>query len=101
MRRLLFCGRYSVLLAGLSGCGPSHRDIVDAPIQVSFADLADRFSVSRTHVRKMVKEAEKRSLLLYSETTTITLAPSLVAAYDRFVADTMSGPDIMFKMATR
>lgn len=66
--------------------------------QVSFTDLADRFGVSRTHVRKMIQEAEKRSLLQYSETT-IALAPSLVAAYDRFVADTMSGHDIMYKMA--
>jgi hypothetical protein len=67
--------------------------------RVSFTDLADRFGISRTHVRKTIQEAEKRSLLQYSETT-IALAPSLVAAYDRFVADTMSGHDLMFRMAT-
>jgi DNA-binding MarR family transcriptional regulator len=67
--------------------------------RVSFSDLADRFGISRTHVRKTIQEAEKRSLLQYSETT-ITLSPSLVAAYDRFVADTMSGHDLMFRMAT-
>ncbi len=77
-----------------------HRNKAETPMQVSFAGLADRFGVSRTHIRKMIKEAEKRSLLQYSETA-ITLAPSLVAAYDRFVADTMAGHDIMFKMATR
>lgn len=72
---------------------------VEGTARVSFSDLADRFGVSRTHVRKTVQEAEKRSLLRYSETT-ITLAPSLIAAYDRFVADTMAGHDIMFKMSS-
>jgi hypothetical protein len=67
-------------------------------IRMSFSDLADRFGVSRTHVRKLVKEAEKQSLLQCSEST-VTLTPALVAAYDRFVADTMSGHDIMFKIA--
>jgi hypothetical protein len=33
--------------------------------------------------------------------TGFTLAPSLVAAYDRFVADMMSEHDIMFNIATR
>lgn len=75
-----------------------HRNKAEQEAPVSFTDLADRFGVSRTHVRKTIQEAEKRSLLQYTETT-ITLAPSLVAAYDRFVADTMSGHDIMYKMA--
>jgi hypothetical protein len=76
-----------------------HRNKAEGAAQVSFADMADRFGVSRTHVRKTIKEAEKRSLLECTEKA-ITLAPSLVAAYDRFVADTMSGHDLMFKMAT-
>jgi hypothetical protein len=75
-----------------------HRNEAEQEVPVSFTDLADRFGVSRTHVRKTIQEAEKRSLLQYTETT-ITLAPSLIAAYDRFVADTMSGHDVMYKMA--
>lgn len=75
-----------------------HRNEAEKKTPVSFTDLADRFGVSRTHVRNTIQEAEKRSLLECTETT-ITLAPSLVAAYDRFVADTMSGHDIMYKMA--
>ncbi len=74
------------------------RNKAESEAQVSFTDLADRFGVSRTHVRKTIQEAERRALLQYTETT-ITLAPCLVAAYDRFVADTMSGHDIMYKMA--
>jgi len=70
----------------------------DGAARVSLGDLADRFGISRTHVRKTILEAENRSLLQYSATM-ITLAPGLVAAYDRFVADTMSGHDAMFKMA--
>ena len=68
--------------------------------RVSFTDLADRFGVSRTHVRKTIQEAERRSLLQCSKDS-IALAPGLVTAYDRFVADTMSGHDLMFRMATR
>jgi DNA-binding MarR family transcriptional regulator len=76
-----------------------HRNKPESEMQVSFTELADRFGVSRTHVRNMIKEAETRSLLQCSERT-ITLAPRLVAAYDRFVADTMSGHDLMFRTAT-
>jgi hypothetical protein len=68
--------------------------------RVSLTDLSDRFGISRTHVRKTILEAEKQALLQYSEPT-IVLAPSLIAAYDRFVADTMSGHDAMFRMAVR
>jgi hypothetical protein len=76
------------------------RSEAEGAAQVSFSDLADRFGVSRTHIRNTINEAEKRSLLQCTQRA-ITLAPSLVAAYDRFLADTMSGHDIMFKMATR
>jgi DNA-binding MarR family transcriptional regulator len=75
-----------------------HRNKAEQEAQVSFTDLADRFGVSRTHVRKIIQEAERRSLLQYTETT-ITLAPTLLAALDRFVADTMSGHDLMYQMA--
>jgi DNA-binding MarR family transcriptional regulator len=75
------------------------RGQAEGATRVSFSDLADRFGVSRTHVRKTIQEAEKRSLLQCSEDA-IALAPGLVAAYDRFVADTMSGHDLMFRMAT-
>lgn len=74
-----------------------HCSGIESASQVSFADLADRFGVSRTHVRKTIKEAESHSLLQCSETAVI-LAPGLVAAFDRFVADTMSGHDIMHAM---
>lgn len=67
--------------------------------QLSFSELGDKFGVSRTHVRKIVQEAEKRGLLHRTESA-ISVAPALTKAYDRFVADTMSGHDIMFKMAT-
>jgi len=85
----------TMILLKLISLGNAH-----GAARVSLSDLADRFGISRTHVRNTILEAEKRSLLRFSDTI-ITLDPGLTAAYDRFVADTMSGHDIMFKMAVR
>lgn len=62
----------------------------EGPKPAGFTDLADRFGISRTHVRRLLRDAEKEGLLRLSEAG-VALEPRLVAAFDRFLADCMAG----------
>jgi DNA-binding MarR family transcriptional regulator len=68
--------------------------------QYSFADLANRFGISRTHVRAMLREAEAADLVELSTTQArvTALAPTLIAAFDRFFADITAGNDLIFQV---
>lgn len=58
---------------------------------VPYSEIADRFGVSRTHIRDMVLEAEAAGLMLASKSsgTMVELLPPLQTATDRFLADAM------------
>ena len=71
-------------------------DVASWPI--SFADIGNRFGISRTHVRTTLQEAEKAGLVRSSARSIAMTAP-LAAGFDRFVADTMAGHDLMFRLA--
>ena len=70
------------------------------PRRAFFADVAARFGISRTHVRITLQQAQDMGLVLMSEQS-IVMMPPLVAAFERFVADIMSGHDFMFRAALR
>jgi DNA-binding GntR family transcriptional regulator len=70
------------------------------PRRLFFADIAERFGVSRTHVRITLQDAQEAGLVRMTEES-IALMPPIVAAFERFVADTMAGHDIMFRAAMR
>lgn len=67
---------------------------------LSFADFATRFGTSRTHVRDMLQDAERAGLLLMTSGA-VTLTPTLLAAFDRFVADVMANHDLAYHMTMR
>ena len=73
------------------------------PIEVSYSDLGDRFGVSRTHVRKLLVAAEKMGLVRLTKAggQFVELMPSLLQAFDRLVADAMSGHDLCYNLALR
>ena len=66
--------------------------------RVGFTDLADRFGISRTHVRRILQDAEREGLLRLSEAG-VALEQPLVAAFDRFLADCMAGFHFLFHLA--
>lgn len=66
---------------------------------VSFSDIGDLFGISRTHVRVTLQGAERMNLLKLTGRSVI-LHNHLLEAFDRFVADCMSGHDLMYKLAT-
>jgi len=73
------------------------------PLPISYPDLGRRFGVSRTHVRELLEEAEQLGLLRLSKgrTRSIELLPPVLQAFDRLVADAMSGFDLCYQLALR
>jgi hypothetical protein len=68
---------------------------------ISYADIGLRFGVSRTHVRKTLQDAERAGLVRLSGRggRFVELMPSVRQAFARFVADSMSGHDLLFQIA--
>jgi DNA-binding transcriptional ArsR family regulator len=71
--------------------------------ELLYSDIGKRLGVSRTHVRKVLQEAEGAGLLRLSKKggRSVEVVPALVQAFDRFVADSMSGHDLIYKLALR
>lgn len=65
---------------------------------VSFVQIGDSFGVSRTHVRKLLREAESLGFVrLFG--TRVAITPACRAGFERFLADTMAGHDLVYRMA--
>jgi DNA-binding MarR family transcriptional regulator len=73
------------------------------PLKVSYSDLGDRFGVSRTHVRKLLVAAEELDLVRLTKEggQFVEVKPQLLQAFDRLVADAMSGFDLCYQLALR
>lgn len=73
----------------------------NAAEKLSYTDIGARFGVSRTHVRLILQDAEQASLIALSGQggRLVELKPSVLQAFDRFLADSMSGHDLMFRIA--
>ena len=74
-----------------------------APLMISYSDLGSRFGVSRTHVRELLVEAEALDLVRLTKGggQRVELMPSLLQAFDRLVADAMSGFDLCYQLALK
>jgi hypothetical protein len=68
---------------------------------LSYSDIGARFGVSRTHVRSLLEDAAQSGDVSLSGRGgyLVELKPSLLQAFDRFVADAMSGHDLLYKLA--
>jgi DNA-binding MarR family transcriptional regulator len=73
------------------------------PLKVSYSDLGGSFGVSRTHVRNLLEAAEKMDLVRLTKRggSFVELLPPVLAAFDRLVADAMSGFDLCYQLALR
>jgi hypothetical protein len=63
---------------------------------VPYAELARRYAVSRTHIRRLLDEASERGWLAMEgrHRRAITLLPPLWDAIERFVAESMANHDL-------
>ncbi len=68
-----------------------------APPQVSFLKIGDSFGVSRTHVRKLLRAGADLGFVRLSGNS-VDLTPACRAGFDRFLADTMAGHDLIYRM---
>ncbi len=68
---------------------------------LSYSDIGARFGVSRTHVRALLEDAAEHGDVILSGRggRLVELQPSLLGAFDRFLADAMSGHDMLYKLA--
>ncbi len=75
----------------------------DTTREIVYSDIGARFGVSRTQVRKLLQEAEEAGLMRLTQEggRFVQLTPALIEAFDRFIADTMQGHDLMYKLALR
>jgi DNA-binding FadR family transcriptional regulator len=75
-------------------------DLADASGSAPFSstDLGRRFGVSRTHVRELLRDAQDASLVTLADGV-VKLSAELLSAFDRFMANGMSGHDLIFRQA--
>ncbi len=68
--------------------------------ELSYTELGARFGVSRTHVRTLLEDAERNGDLVLSGRggRRVELRPSILQAFDNFMADSMSGHDVIFRL---
>jgi DNA-binding MarR family transcriptional regulator len=68
---------------------------------LSYADIGIRFGVSRTHVRALLEDAAQHGdvSLIGRGGRLVELKPSILQAFDGFVADAMSGHDLLYRLA--
>lgn len=70
----------------------------DGLSRAGFSDLAERFGISRTHVRRLLRDAEEEGLLRLSQGG-VVVQPPLIASFDRFLADCMAGFHFLSQLA--
>jgi hypothetical protein len=74
---------------------------VDSANGLSYSDIGTRFGVSRTHVRGLLEDAAQHGDVSLSGRggRLVELKPSILQAFNRFLADAMSGHDLLYKLA--
>jgi len=100
---MLFQGRDAGVMILIKMIEMAAKQKGAAPLKVSYSDLGGRFGVSRTHVRNLLEAAEEMDLVRLTKRRGqfVELMPSLRQAFDRLVADAMSGHDLCYQLALR
>ena len=100
---MLFLGRDAGIMILIKMIEMSGQNRGAEPLKISYSDLGGRFGVSPTHVRKLLEQAEKIDLVHLTKAggRFVELKPQLLQAFDRFLADSMSGFDLCYQLALR
>lgn len=71
--------------------------------EADLGDLATRFGVSRSHIRNILAAAEETGFLTrpVPRKPHYRLTPRLVAAFDRFIADSLVHSDVTYRLGLR
>jgi hypothetical protein len=70
---------------------------------LSYTNIGALFGVSRTHVREILLEAERAGFVQLSGRggQLVQLTPAVIQVFDHFIADSLSGLDLMFQIALK
>lgn len=73
----------------------------DSEQGLSYSDIGVRFGISRTHVRRLLEDAAQQGDVSLSGRggRLVELQPSILQAFDCFLAEAMSGHDLLYKLA--
>lgn len=68
---------------------------------ISYTDIGARFGISRTHVRALLEDAAEHGDVSLSGRAgrLVELQPSILQAFDRFLADAMAGHAMLYHLA--
>jgi DNA-binding MarR family transcriptional regulator len=68
---------------------------------LTYADIGKRFGVSRTHVRALLEDAAQHGDVTLSGRggRLVELKEPILLSFDRFLADAMSGHDLLYRLA--
>jgi hypothetical protein len=93
----------TILMKLIQIAGKGEASPQGGPSELSHEDIGALFGVSRTHVRKILQDAAKQGLVALSGRghRRFEITPVMWQAFDRFVAESMSGHDLMFEIAMR
>jgi hypothetical protein len=100
---MLFLGRDAGVMILIKLIQMTHAAKDGSQAGLPYSDIGARFGVSRTHVRDILREAERVDFVQLSGRggQLVQLTPAVMQVFDRFTADSMSGHDLMFQIALK
>jgi hypothetical protein len=100
---MLFLGRDAGVMILIKLIQMAHAANEGIHSSLSYADIGARFGVSRTHVREVLLEAERAGYVRLSGRggQLVQLTPAVMQVFDRFIADSMCGNDLIFQIASK
>jgi hypothetical protein len=100
---MLFLGRDAGVMILIKLIQMTHAAKDNSQAGLPYGDIGARFGVSRTHVRDTLLEAERAGFVQLSGRggKLVQLTPAVMQVFDRFTADSMSGHDLMFQIASK
>jgi hypothetical protein len=100
---MLFMGRDAGIMILIKLIQMAHAATEGFHTGLSYTDIGARFGVSRTHVRAVLLEAERAGFVQLSGRggQLVQLTPAVMQVFDRFIADSLSGLDMMFQIALK
>jgi hypothetical protein len=100
---MLFMSRDAGMLILIKLIQMTHAATNESRTGLSYTNIGALFGVSRTHVREILLEAECAGFVQLSSRggQLVQLTPAVIQVFDHFIADSLSGLDLMFQIALK
>jgi hypothetical protein len=100
---MLFMSRDAGMLILIKLIQMTHAATNKSRSSLSYTNIGALFGVSRTHVREILLQAERAGFVQLSGRggQLVQLTPAVMQVFDHFIADSLSGLDLMFQIALK